>query len=236
VPAGLWRVRLRSKLGIVPVWLVGLACLVLLLTTLDVAHQGALTVFDHAVSRRMVQWGVRTHTWSRRPVYVLTLFGQRGTVLVLTVPIVGYLVWRARSIEAAVRYVVALLALTAAVYALKDAVHRTAPPTDLLHVSSGASFPSGHLANAVLIWGLLWASARELDPNLVLTRALNVVRIVGPICVVIAMTLLDYHWISDFIAGGCVGVILLAVVTHPGWRRLAVRLDRLIWPSAKLAT
>jgi undecaprenyl-diphosphatase len=127
------------------------------------------------------------------------------------------------------RYLLALLALTAAVYAFKDALHRTAPPVDVLHTADGASFPSGHLANAVLIWGLLWSCAHVSEVPSALTRVLSVVRIVGPVAVVVGMTLLDYHWISDFIAGACIGVILLAGATHPGLARLAPPIDRLIW-------
>jgi membrane-associated phospholipid phosphatase len=228
-------VRLRARAGSVPVWLLILAVVVLVLTTLDVANQGALTSLDHAVSRRMVRLGLEHHLWAKRVVYLLTLFGQRGSVLVLTIPIVAYLVWRLRSVEPAMRYLLALVALTVAVYALKDGLHRTAPPVDILHTATGASFPSGHLANAVLIWGLLSYSVRSLDPQLLLVRVLNVVRFVGPVCVVIGMTLLNYHWISDFVAGACIGVILLAGVTHPVLGGIAQRMDRRVWPSASLA-
>jgi membrane-associated phospholipid phosphatase len=224
----------RLRFGPVPIWLVVLSAVVLVATTLDVANHGVLTTIDHAVSRRMVRLGVAHNVWAKRAIYVLTLFGQRGTVLVLTVPTVAYLVWRLRTIEPAVRYLLALPALTVAVYALKDTLHRTAPPVDMLHTADGASFPSGHLANAVLIWGVLWWCAHALGAPQPLTRVLGIVRVIGPISVVVAMTLLNYHWISDFIAGACVGVILLAGVTHPVWRRLARRFDRVIWPTATL--
>ena len=48
--------------------------------------------------------------------------------------------------------------------------------------------------------------------------------------VVLGMTLLDYHWISDFIAGACIGALLLAAVTTaPGWLRVAAPIARLLW-------
>ena len=159
-------------------------------------------------------------------IYLLTFFGQRGPVLIVTVPTVAYLVWRARSVEPLLRYAVALVALTVVVYGLKDAVGRTAPTLDLVRTSAGASYPSGHVANAVLMWGLLWWLAREAARDRMLTAVLVVVWVLGPVCVVVGMTLLDFHWISDYIAGAAIGAILLALVTHPVWRDCARPIDR----------
>ena len=124
-------------------------------------------------------------------------------MLIVTIPASLYLCWRARSVDRSCATSVALVALTVVVYAVKDGVGRTAPPVDLLHTAAGQSYPSGHLANAVLVWGWLWWSARGVDPTALLTRVLDVVRLAGPVCVVVGMTLLDYHWISDFVAGAC---------------------------------
>jgi membrane-associated phospholipid phosphatase len=214
----------------IPVWLIVFALLILLLTSLDVANQGLLTDLDHAVGRQMVRWDLR-HGWTKPLIYVLTLFGQRGTVLGVSIPLTGYLVWRQRSLEPLLRYAVALVLLTIAVYAIKDGLHRTAPPVDVVRTSAGASYPSGHIANAAIVWGTTWWSARQIDSEAMLTRVLNVVRWAGPVSVVIGMTLLNYHWISDFIAGACVAVVVLAVVTLPGWRRPARWADQRLWPA-----
>ena len=50
----------------------------------------------------------------------------------------------------------ALALLTLAVYAVKEGTGRTAPafPGSFFFHSDGASFPSGHVANAVLMWGV----------------------------------------------------------------------------------
>jgi membrane-associated phospholipid phosphatase len=40
------------------------------------------------------------------------------------------------------------------------------------------------------------------------------------------MTLLNFHWISDFIGGACIGIALLPVVTLPIWADVAGRIDR----------
>jgi membrane-associated phospholipid phosphatase len=42
------------------------------------------------------------------------------------------------------------------------------------------------------------------------------------------MTLLDYHWISDFVGGACVGVVLLVLAQLPVWSGVGQRVDRVI--------
>jgi len=114
--------------------------------------------------------------------------------------------------------------LTIAVYALKTAVTRPAPipgPHD-----ARDSYPSGHLPNAILVWGIVaWSAARAGAPA-ALTNVLRIVRAVGPPAVIVGMTLLDYHWFSDFIGGACIGVALLPVVVSPVWAQIAARIDR----------
>jgi len=59
-----------------------------------------------------------------------------------------------------------------------------------------------------------------------LRRTLRILAILGPITVIVGMTLLDYHWMTDFLAGLCIGVILLPMTEAPWSTTLATRLDR----------
>lgn len=207
-----------------PVWAVLVSVVLVAAVTADVLAGGLLTRLDHQISHvtRDV-WGLRFRTWPRRGLRFLTLFGQRGPILFVALPFAAWLAWQARRIEPLVRLVAALVLLAGSVYALKFAIGRNAPPVDGLHTAAGRSFPSGHLANAVLVWGLLaWLAVR--NGSVVPRRAaaaLDIVRVAGPALVVVGMTLLDYHWLSDFIAGAALGVVLLWVVTGP-----VSRLDR----------
>ncbi len=213
--------------GAPPWWLIGLAALVLVLTSIDVAHHGALTSFDRAVSRRMIDWDLRHDSVWRPAMRVLEMFGQRGAVLAVTIPVICYLTWRVRRSEFALRYLLALISLTIAVYALKYAVPRYAPlTTAATKAARPESYPSGHLANAILVWGVVtWCALRAQAP-IVLSRALRIVRAVAPAAVIISMTVLDYHWISDFIGGACVGILLLPLVLLPVWADVAAWIDR----------
>lgn len=198
-------------------WLAVLAVLVVGAVAADVLAGGLLTRLDHQVSHVMRDWGLRDMTWPRRGLRLLTFFGQRGPVLAVAIPLTGWIAWRARSMEPLARLAVALVLLTCCAYALKLGLRRDAPPVDGLGTGTGRSFPSGHLANSVLVWGLLaWLGARDAWATpACLRRALLIVRIAGPVLVVIGMTLLDYHWISDFVAGAALGVVLLWAATLP---------------------
>jgi hypothetical protein len=209
-------------------WLAGLAALVLLLTILDIDRHGVLWHLDRSVSRQMLDWDLRDDHTAKAWLSVLVRFGNRFYVLLVSIPVTLYLTWRARRSEFLLRYVLALVALTVAVYALKFTVTRYPPVIKVGETNRSISFPSGHLANAVLIPGLMaWSAVRAGAPGW-LSRALQGLRIVAPVVVVVGMTLLDYHWISDFVGGACVGVVLLVLVQLPVWSGVGQRLDHVI--------
>ena len=211
--------------------MVGLASVVLVLTTIAVVQGNVLVHIDDAVSGRMKDANLR-NSWAKPFIYVLTLPGQRGTVLVVSGLVVGYLWWRTRSVESLLRWLVALVMVAAVVYAFKELVVRTAPSAPPGEPAPTNSYPSGHVVNAVVIWGTLaWCAARAPVARW-LQRTLRILAILGPIAVIVGMTLLDYHWLTDFLAGLCIGVILLPLTEAPWWTTLATRLDRR-WPGRR---
>ena len=106
--------------------MVGLASVVLVLTTVAVVRGSILVHIDDAISDRMKDWNLR-NSWAKPFIYALTLPGQRGTVLVVSGLVVGYLWWRTRSVESLLRWLVAVVMVAAVVYAFKELVVRVAP-------------------------------------------------------------------------------------------------------------
>ena len=194
-------------------WVLGLALVVGSLVTVDLLADGYLERIDLRVSRIVSAWDLQDSAgyW---PVWVLTQLGGRGTILAVLAVLVGYLAWRRRSVLPLVRVLVALALLTAVVYGIKNAVGRTAPgfPGSYFFHADGASFPSGHVANAVLMWGVARWQAVDFRLPVRARRVFWWLSVVGPVVTGLAMVSLDFHWVTDAVVGAAVGIVLLGVV------------------------
>jgi membrane-associated phospholipid phosphatase len=108
---------------------------------------------------------------------------------------------------------VALALLTGVIYAFKYGMGRTAPayPGSFFH-RNGTSFPSGHVANAVLMWGLARWQAVQYGLAAPWQRGFAFLSVAGPVLAGVAMVALNFHWVTDAVVGAAVGVLLLGVV------------------------
>lgn len=188
-------------------------------------------VLDHGLIRR-IDWALygqlHSHFHSgpiRAVASGLALTGQRGVVVI---PLIGLAVLAARrhhTVRPLVVTVVVIVALAVGVYLLKYAVGRSAPSRgrDVLH-SGGLSFPSGHAVNAVVCWGLALEFAASLSDQA--ARALPIWlrrTVTGAFAAAtgLSMLVLDYHWLSDALAGWLLGVFTLMTVVAIGPVRCA---------------
>jgi undecaprenyl-diphosphatase len=189
------------------------AAAVLAAVIVNLLSRGVLERLDLRVSEIVSHWGLVGS--SAYPfVWLLTQLGGRATILVVLAALVGYLAWRRRTWLPLARALLALGLLTVGVYAIKSGMGRTAPgyPGSFFFHSDGASFPSGHVANAVLMWGVARWQAVEYGLPARVQRTFWLLGVVGPAVTGAAMVSLDFHWLSDALAGASVGVILLGVV------------------------
>jgi membrane-associated phospholipid phosphatase len=197
---------------------VAVAAVLLVWVTIDVLRGGAWTDIDHVVSDLLRRTGIRAADWPqplfwvKLDVYAVTELGAWLPVFAVLVPFVGWVSWRRRAWRPVVLLVVAVALLAAAVYASKMSVGRMPPATDALHSPVGRSFPSGHMPTAIVGWGLAAWLATEYGLPTWLRRALGVLRWAAPALTCAAMLLLDYHWLSDLVAGAALGVLLLRVL------------------------
>jgi membrane-associated phospholipid phosphatase len=168
---------------------------------------------DLRVSALVSDWDLQESAayW---PVWVLTQVGGRGTILIVLTVLLGYLAWRRRTLLPVARVLMALVLLTVVVYGIKHAVGRTAPgfPGSFFFHDDGASFPSGHVANAVLMWGVARWQAVEYRLPAPAQRAFWLLSVAGPLITGLAMVSLDFHWVTDAVVGAAVGIVLLGVV------------------------
>lgn len=190
---------------------VGLAAATAAWVTVDVLLRGPWTRLDREVSRTVLSWGLRHTAWTHDLLYVLSQFGGRVTLAVGIGTYVVVLGWLRRTWQPPLRFLAALAMLAAIIYAFKFGIGRTAPAVDRLH-AGGTSYPSGHVPNAVLMWGLAAWLAAEYELAGWLRRLLDVLRFAGPVFAGIGMLLLDYHWLSDLVAGAAFGIVLLRLL------------------------
>jgi membrane-associated phospholipid phosphatase len=151
--------------------------------------------------------------------------GLRGLSAVAILLLSAYLWRRFNTFRPILLSVVALLALNGVVGVFKLFIGRTKPRLnmDILNFG-GMSYPSGHISNAVLIWGLfaylvyqyLWSEPKS---------AKYLITIVSSVTTAIMVVSLfrNTHWFSDLIGGVFLGGALLIGV---------IALDRVI-PSRK---
>jgi membrane-associated phospholipid phosphatase len=201
------------SIGRPPWWLLVVALVAGSLVTADLLTSGRLERVDLRISEVVGGWDLADSP-AYPLVWVLTQLGGRAAILVVLAGLVGYLAWRRGSWLPLLRVLVALALLTAVVYVIKDGIGRTAPeyPGSFFFHADGASFPSGHVANAVLMWGVArWQAVEYCLPPRV-QRAFWWLSVAGPVITGLAMVSLNFHWITDALVGAAVGILLLGVV------------------------
>ncbi|MGY1692483.1 phosphatase PAP2 family protein [Geodermatophilus sp. SYSU D01105] len=193
-------------------WLLVLALLVTVAVTADLLSRGVLERMDLRVSEVVSSWQLKESAayW---PVWAVTQLGGRGFILIVLAVLTGYLVWRRQTAVPLLRVLVALALLTAVVYGFKYGTGRTAPayPGSFFH-RDGQSYPSGHVANAVLMWGVARWQAVEFRLAAGVQRVFRLLSVFGPVATGVAMVSLDFHWVTDAVVGAAVGILLLGVV------------------------
>ncbi len=196
-----------------PWWLLLLAAMVTVGVTVDLLSRGWLERMDLSFSEVVSSWDLRNSDayWL---VWAFTQAGGRGFILIVLTGLVGYLLWRRRTAVPLVRVVVALVLLTVVVYSFKWGAGRTAPayPGSFFHRPDGASYPSGHVANAVLMWGVARWQVVQFGLSATVQRVAWVLSLLGPVATGVAMVALDFHWVTDAVVGAAVGILLLGVV------------------------
>ncbi|MGY1745652.1 phosphatase PAP2 family protein [Blastococcus sp. SYSU D00695] len=196
-----------------PWWALVLALLIAVWVTVDLLARGVTEQIDIWVSDTVGGWGLRDSD-AYGPLYVVTRIGGQGTMQLYLFAVVAFLAGRHRTFLPLVRLLLAMLLLGLVVYSIKYGIGRTAPqhPGHFLHDPDGQSFPSGHVANAVLLWGVVRWQAVEYGMHPWVQRALWALAVVGPVLTTLSMVALDFHWVSDAVVGAAVGLLLLGVV------------------------
>lgn len=147
------------------------------------------------------------------------MLGQRGPSSFVMLPVFAFLSWRHRSWQPLARLLVALLVLNLSVGVVKVATGRWGPlVTRQAHdvFAGGNIFPSGHTANAVVLYGVLAMVVTRRWRKPVAVAAIWIALTVG-----LSTLYLDTHWLTDVLGGWLAGALVL--IALPRCERLALR-------------
>ena len=141
---------------------------------------------------------------SRDLVVPMARLGAREILVPLLLIGGGILCWRSRSPGPLVLLVASYVGMAMVVGPAKKLLHRPEPfdlPGEI-----GRSFPSGHAAQAVLVYGLLAAlvASGSLGPRG--RAAVTLLALAASTAVGLAMLIRGAHWLSDMVAGYAIGL------------------------------
>ena len=160
----------------------------------------------------------------------LNYLGQGGQVLMpVAILLAGAVAWRAKSIRPFVVLAVAFVITYLTIGPLKTWLQRAAPHFDgpnrtvLFNDAAvgalGMSYPSGHVANALVWYGVIALLAGALLGGLS-PRANVAMRVLPPVIVFCTTTYLSFHWITDSVAGLFLGLVLTRLMARVSWDNL----------------
>lgn len=159
---------------------------------------------------------------------LLNYLGNGGPLTVIALVLAAAVGWRQRSLRPLLVPVVAFALTTGVILPLKDWTDRAAPRStlpDAVEIFNslppgeyGESYPSGHVVVTIVWYGVLVALLATLVPVPPWLRAL--IRVGVPLLVLATTTYLSFHWLTDGIAGLCVGIVLDRLLGRIPWLRL----------------
>lgn len=207
----------------------GLAALTLALAN------GALLELDLAVR----DW-VRAHqpTAAHWTALVLNYLGQGGPLTATAALLAGALAHRTRSVRPLLVVVAALVLTFFTIGPLKVWLDRGFPRAQALahperlfsDPAGGLAYPSGHVANAVVWYGvitlLLGALLSAYNRTTLTPAAARALRVVPPAIVFCTTTYLAHHWVTDSVAGLLLGLLVDRLLARVPWDALPLP-DRL---------
>src|SRR6478609_6234552 len=172
---------------------------VLALLTVVVRSTDVLAGLDTSAA----EWGDRHATaWSHDAITLITNLGGTWTVVITAVAAVD--VARTRSRWVVPFLLAVMVGDTLLTEAIKALVDRARPELEAVAATLGPSFPSGHTSTAAASWAAFaLVAGRWWGPRAWPALAGAAVGIA--VAVAVSRVLLDVHWLTDVLAGLCLG-------------------------------
>jgi membrane-associated phospholipid phosphatase len=163
--------------------------------------------------------------WLDTVLRVFNYLGQGGLILTPLASIIAVvLAVRRRTIRPILPVVAAFAATYCTIGPLKLWTDRAAAssrikhPEWLFHDPSGLSYPSGHVVNAIVWYGVL----ALLLEGVLSDRQRLAVRVGMPALLVVTTTYLSFHWLTDGIAAILLGLVLDRTLHRIPWDTIPI--------------
>ncbi len=171
--------------------------------TLGVIFHSPILDLDSAIYQLHLrrQW----HGWYHR-IEIYVMLGQRAPSTLVALPWLAWCAWRARSPRPLVLLATALLVLNLSVGVVKVITGRIGPLfTHNVHdvFAGGNIYPSGHVSNTVVLYGVLAMVAVKHRRFAIIAGAFITVTV--GLCTLY----LNTHWFSDVLGGWLAGSLVL---------------------------
>jgi len=170
-----------------------------------------------------------------KPVYwtarVLNYLGQGGQLLMpVSIILTAWLTWRTRSVRAIFPFVAAFVLTYLTIGPLKIWAGRAAPrfdgpdKTEMFnpHAAGAAamSYPSGHMGNSLVWYGVIALLAAALLGRPLTGREWFAIRVL-PVAILFLTTIYTgFHWLTDSVAGVLLGLFLTRLIARIPWDRV----------------
>lgn len=203
VPEAHPKLTVRTSPRVLTFWI--LLAVYVAVTVLVLVPSSPLLSFDQALAGLHL----KAHHPAYRPwIDGYVTFGQRGPATLAFLPFFIWVAWRQRSKRPLVLLGAALVMLNVTVGVVKYATGRVGPmrvSDSAVHqvFMGGNIYPSGHVSNAVVLYGLVAWIAPQFR-KLAITAAVFLSVTVG-----LATIYLRTHWFSDVIGGWLAGSLVL---------------------------
>jgi hypothetical protein len=173
------------------------------------------------------------HRWA--PLYwtcrVFNYLGQGGQLLMPTAGILAALLaWRTRSVRPVLPLIVAFVLTYVTIGPIKIWSRRATPG---FHGKDHAimfnphtvgppvqSYPSGHMGNSVVWYGVIALLLVALLGRSLSTRETFLIRVLPGMILFLTMCYTGFHWVTDSIAGVLLGLFLFRLMARVSWDKV----------------
>jgi membrane-associated phospholipid phosphatase len=197
----------------------------------------ALTVA--LINGHLLVWDQQVADWAfahqPAPIYwtarVFNYLGQGGQVLMpVSIILTVWLTWRTRSVRAVFPFITAFVLTYITIGPLKIWAGRAAPrfdgpdKTEMFnpHASGAAamSYPSGHMGNSLVWYGVIALLAAALLRRPLTARESFLIRFLPVVILFCTTVYTGFHWLTDSIAGVFLGLVLIHLIDRIRWDRI----------------